>query len=49
MPTPDDAVLAKYVDQFIIPLLCKVGLQPKVTRKAEYTTLKIPLRRAVAD
>ena len=43
---PDAAVLIKYVDHFIIPLLCKVGLKVKVTRKPEYTTLKISLRRA---
>jgi hypothetical protein len=45
---PDD-VHAAYVDKFIIPLLCKVGLTPKVTRKAEYTTIKIPVKRAVQD
>lgn len=46
---PDSSIQAAYVDKFIIPLLAKAGLKVKVTRKAEYTTLKIPVKRAVQD
>jgi len=45
MTKPDDAILTTYIDSFIIPLICKVGLKVQVTRKPEYTTLKIKLRR----
>ena len=38
-----------YVEKFIIPLLAKAGLKVKVTRKPEYTTLKIAVRRAAQD
>ena len=45
MSKPDDAVLAGYIDTLIIPLIAKVGLKVQVTRKPEYTTLKIKVRR----
>jgi len=42
---PDDDVLVKYVDTFIVPLIAKAGLKVKVVRKPDYTTLKIAVRR----
>jgi hypothetical protein len=46
---PDQSVQVKYVDQFIVPLLVRVGLKVKVTRKPDHTTLRIELRRADKD
>jgi hypothetical protein len=45
MPSSD--IQVAYVDKFVIPLLAKAGLKVKVTRKPEYTTLKISVKRAV--
>lgn len=46
---PDDNILAAYVDKFIIGLIKKAGMKVTVTRKPEYTTLKIAVKRAVQD
>jgi hypothetical protein len=46
---PDSNIQVAYIDKFILPLLAKAGLKVKVTRKPEYTTLKIAVRRAEQD
>jgi hypothetical protein len=46
---PDPNIQVAYVDKFILPLLAKAGLKVKVTRKPEYTTLKIQVKRAIQD